>query len=167
VTLLSGCSSLRVATDYSAAADFSEIRTYQYRDTGQTAERKNQLVHDRIVAALHREAQASGLTETESNPDVLLGYYVSVDEQLVLNTTHMGYGWGPRWGTMGMGSSMTTASTHVQGTLVIDMWDDDEDQLVWRAIITDTVRSNPDQNADRINRGIASAFADFPPTPGS
>lgn len=165
--LLSGCSSLQVSTDYSAAVDFSQIKTYQYHDSGQTAERKNQLVHDRIVAALHREAQASGLEEVESGADVLLGYYVGVDEQLVLNTTHMGYGWGPRWGTMGMGSSMTTASTHTQGTLVIDMWDDDEDQLVWRGIVTDTVRANPDKNAERVNRGIATAFADFPPAPGS
>ena len=112
---MSGCSSLRVATDYSAAVDFTEVKTYQYTDTGQTAERKNQLVHDRIVAALHREAQASGLSEVKSDPDVLLGYYVSVDEQLVLNTTHMGYGYPYRWGAMGMGSSMTTASTHTSG----------------------------------------------------
>ena len=50
---------------------------------------------------------------------------------------------------------------------MIDLWDDDEDQLVWRAIITDTVRANPDKNAERINRGIASAFADFPSAPDS
>lgn len=163
VGLLSGCSSLSVSTDYSATADFSEIQTYQYTDTGQTAEEYNQLTHDRIVAALHRQAQEAGLTRVERDPDVLLGYYVSVDEQLVLNTTQMGYGFGPYWGRAGVGSTMTTASTHTQGTLVIDLWDDEEDKLVWRAIIRDTVRANPEQNAERINRGIASAFSDFPP----
>jgi len=166
VGLLSGCSSMRVVTDYSEAADFTQFKTFQYKNTDTTVEGSNPLVHTRIVEALRREMTAAGLTEVESDPDVYISYYGSTSQQVVFNTTHMGYGWGTSsWHRSGMSmtSSRTTASTFTSGTLVIDIWDARAKELVWRGEVTDSLSNNPNQNADRINRGIVNALAQFPP----
>ncbi len=64
---------------------------------------------------------------------------------------------------MGVATSSTRAVSYEQGTLVIDVWEADENQLVWRGVVTDTLGNNPDQNTDKINRGVARAFENFPP----
>ena len=50
-----------------------------------------------------------------------------------------------------------------RGTLVIDIWESSENQLLWRSTITDTLSSNADRNADRIDRGVEKALSEFPP----
>lgn len=167
LVMLTGCSSMSVWTDYSEGVDFSELETFQYRDSSTNLSSSSPLVHQRIVTALEQQMVASGMKKVDSNPDVLVSYYASTTEQLQFRTTYTGVSsWGRRrrgWG-VGMSGSTTTASTFEQGTLVIDVWEAQENQLVWRAEIEDSLSSNPDRNQDRINNGIAKAFRDFPPS---
>lgn len=166
VGLLAGCSSITVNTDYSVDADFTQFKTFEYRDSDNTVESSNPLAHQRIVAALRQGMASSGLTETDKDPDVYVTYYGSTSEQLQFNTTYMGVS---GWGHMGrhMGTSMTTATTRTttvtQGTLVMDVWDAGKNGLVWRGVSEGSLSSNPDRNTDRINSAVERAFRDFPP----
>ncbi len=166
LTILAGCSSMRVWTDYGEGVDFAEFQTFQYRDSDTNLASSSPLVHQRIVATIEREMAASGLDRVDADPDVFVSYYASTTEQLQFNTTYTGVGsWGRhrRWGTS-MTTATTTTSTFEQGTMVIDIWDAHNNQLAWRGEITDTLSSNPDRNTGRINNGIARAFRDFPPS---
>ena len=164
--LAAGCSSMRIATDYSEAADFSSFRTFQFKDTKQTFDGVNPLVHQRIVDAVSRELQANGFTEVETDPDLYVSYYASVNDSMVVLTSSMGYRWGPswRWHSPSMVRTSTTAVTYERGTLVIDLWQADEKILVWRGTVQDVLSTNPERNNDRINRGIQQAFRRFPPS---
>ena len=88
-----------------------------------------------------------------------------VAEQIVVNTTHMGYTWGPswHWHRAGFGGTTTTVRTYERGTLVIDIWEASEKLLVWRGIVEDVLRDNPARVADSIDRGIRRVFGRFPP----
>ena len=58
-----------------------------------------------------------------------------------------------RGGGMGMGTSTTQVRTYAQGTLVVDIWDVNKKELVWRGVGSDTVSDSPESNAKKINIG--------------
>ena len=165
LALVAGCSSMKVQTDFAPEVDFSTFETFLYVESETSLATAHPLVHQRIVAAIKREMTASGLTEVEENPDIDVTYYAAVDQQVQFQTTYMGGGWSRRGWTRSFsaGTSVTRPVTFEQGTIVIDIWDVGENQMVWRGIVSDTLSSNPERNTDMINRGIARAFEDFPP----
>ena len=165
LTLVAGCSSMKVQTDHLSEADFSAFETFMYVESDTTLAEADPLAHGRIVTAIRREMTASGLTEVEANPDVDVTYYAAIDQQVQFQTTYMGGGWSRRGWTRSFsaGTSVTRPVTFEQGTIVIDVWDVAENQMVWRGVVSDTLSSNPERNTDMINRGIARAFEDFPP----
>ena len=65
---------------------------------------------------------------------------------------------------MGMGSSTTTVSTFVEGTLIVDLFDASTKKLVWRGIATDTLSDTPAKNAEKIQKATKKMFEKkFPP----
>ena len=113
--------------------------------------------------------KAEGFTQVDSDPDLYVTFYGKVSEQIVLNTATIGYSWGSAWhrGRTGFGHTTTTVSTYARGTLVIDMWEAAEKNLVWRGLVSDVIGNNPDRNTHRLNQGISRAFGRFPPASSS
>ncbi len=84
-----GCD-LATSTDYDREADFSQITTFGW--TGKQHPEINDLVHNRIVAALRSQLEAKGLGEVDSNPDVFVTYYGDDNERTVIDTNNFGFG---------------------------------------------------------------------------
>ena len=55
-------------------------------------------------------------------------------------------------GTGGMGASTTTVQKYNVGTLVLDMWDVEDHQLVWRGIASSNLSTDPKKNAKKIDQ---------------
>ena len=162
--LLVGCSSMTVNTDYSVDADFSKFETFAYRDSSNTVQATSPLAHQRIIAALKDNMSKSGLTLVDGEPDVYVSYYGSTTEQLQFHTSYLGVNnWAHRGMGMGVTSATTRTTTVTEGTLVIDVWETDGDDLVWRAVASAPLSDNPDRNTAAINRAVERAFNDFPP----
>ena len=161
-----GCD-LKTGVDYDRDVDFSQITTYGW--TGKQHPEINDLVHNRIVGALRSQLEAKGLSEVDSNPDVLVTYYGDDNERTVIDTTHAGYGYGRGWGWggagMGVGSSTTTVRTYKEGTIIVDIYWAEDKQLVWRGTVTGTISDNPQKNEKNIVKGIAKLFEKYPPPP--
>ncbi len=169
LAMLTGCSSVRVHTDHAEDADFSRFRSFQYQDGTNTVAVADPLAHQRIVSSLRRNMTAAGLTEVESDADVMVTYHGSTDRQIEFRTTYTGGSnwsrsrWGPRHSGVGFSSSTTRPTTVTQGTLVIDIWEVAGNRLVWRGVVSRSLSSNPSRNTAEINRGIDAAFRRFPP----
>ena len=58
------------------------------------------------------------------------------------------------WGG-GMGSSTTTISEYDVGTLVIDIWDAETKQMIWRGSATKTIPKKPEKQAKLIDAAVA------------
>ncbi len=160
-----GCD-LKTGVDYDREADFSQITTYGW--TGKQHPEINDLVHNRIVAAVRSQLERKGLSEADSDPDVFVIYYVDDDQRTVIDTTHHGYGFGSAWywgGDIGMSSSTSTVRTYTEGTLIVDIYRAEDKQLIWRGTVTGTVSDNPQKNEQNINKGLAKLFQEFPPPP--
>jgi len=159
----------KVRTDYAHGTDFSKYKTYKWVKISDNPD-LNQLMDQRITGAFEAELAKEGLTKAEDNPDVLIGYQAAVTHQTQLNTYSSdmggaGWGYGARWGYGwgGSSTSTTTSSTIRNGTLVLDMMDPKEKQLIFRGVATDTLSDKPEKNIKKIQKAAAKIFEKYPP----
>jgi len=163
VLLLAGCNNVFI--DYDESYDFDSIETFAWYVSEETSvQASDPFLHSRIVNAIEHYLTLGGIREVESNPDVYVTYHSSTKENLQLNTTSYGYGypagwgWGGYYGRYGYGGfhgSTTTATTYLTGTLVVDVWDAETKELVWRGTAADmTVYEKPEKMAKRIDTAL-------------
>jgi hypothetical protein len=158
---LAGCSTITVSTDYDRTADFAAYSTFELR-SGESI--KNRLMRERIEAALARELEARGLTRAAGRPDLWVSTHVRMSNEKQIDTTRFGYGWG-RWGYWGGGMATTRVRKVPVGTLIVDLVDAREKQLVWQGVASDAIDPGASaEERDRIvNAMVAKMLADYPP----
>ena len=169
LVLAAGCSSMKIGHDYDHQADFSSYKTYAWHEGKYTVADTEPLVHQRFVQAVDRALAAKGLKKVDSNPDLYVTYNAEEREQMSIDTTYMGGGWGygPGWGwggMGGMGSASTTVRTYNVGTVVLDLWDAEQKRLVWRGTASDTVSENRKESEKKIQKAVTKLFEKYPPT---
>jgi hypothetical protein len=66
-----------------------------------------------------------------------------------------------------LGRGLDSATTYVQdykvGTVVVDIFDAQSKQAIWRGSATDALSGNPDTNAKATEAAITKMFNKFPP----
>jgi hypothetical protein len=74
-------------------------------------------------------------------------------------------GWGSwRWRFGGMGNSTTLVQDYKVGTVVVDIFDAQTKQAIWRGSATDALSDNQKDNAEATAAAITKMFSNFPPT---
>ena len=166
------CTSFNVQTDHDATADFSAFKTFGFAglaDVNKGGIYDNSLMQKRIESAVVRELTAKGFRQVgvDEHPDLLVHYWVNVQDKQRLESggTSVGVARGPRggygWGA-GYGGGVTTVE-YKEGTLILDLVEPAQKQLVWRATIVGTLQDSAEQNTELGNKAIAKAFEDYPP----
>ena len=159
----------KVSYDYSKTANFAAFKTYAQKDGTKVGQ---QLVDDRISAAIDTELAAKGLTKAASNPDLFVVYHMAFDQEKDISSYSSGYaggygayGWG--WGGGGWGGGMTTTQVRniLVGTLVIDLADAKQGQLAWRGMGVKEVdtQAKPEKRDKSINNAVKKIFKNYPP----
>jgi hypothetical protein len=160
----------KVSYDYEKSADFKSFKTYAHKAGTKVGQ---ELIDQRIVAAIDEQMKAKGFTLSESNPDVVVVYHTTFDKQKDISTFSSGYGggygpygygWGGAWGG-GMATTNTTVRDILVGTLVIDMADVKKNQLVWRGMATKEIntQANPEKRDKSITNAMKKIFKNYPP----
>ena len=157
----------KVSYDFDKTANFPAFKTYALKDGTKVGQ---QLIDDRIVAAIDSALTAKGFTKSSSDPDVFVVYHVAFDKEKDISTFSSGYGggygpygWG--WGG-GMGGTSTTQVRDILiGTLVIDMADAKKGQLAWRGIGVKEVdtQAKPEKRDKSITNAVNKIFKNYPP----
>ena len=109
---------------------------------------------------------AKGWTQVDSGGDVAVVAMKSSKTQRTLQTFYNGFGggWGwRRFGGGGFGDSTTTEQDYKVGTLVIDLYDANTKQLIWRGSAQDTLSDQASKNEKKLDKGVAKMFKAFPP----
>jgi hypothetical protein len=158
----------KVSYDYDKTATFTG-KTYALKDGTKVGQ---QLIDDRIVAAIDTELAAKGLTKTESNPDMFVVYHVAFDKQKDISTYSSGYGggygpygWGYGGGWGGGGTTSTQVRDILVGTLVIDIADAKKGQVIWRGMGVKEVdtQAKPEKRDKSISSAVNKIFKNYPP----
>jgi hypothetical protein len=155
-----------VKTDYDHKADFSKIHSYSW---GQVST-SDPFYQQRIKDAVDKDLQAKGWQMVPSGGDVTIFAKGNVHNQQELETYYTGFGggWGGRWGwggwgRPGWGDSTTTVTNQMVGMLVLDVFDGNSKNLLWRGSSEDDISKNSDKNTKELDKDIDKMLKNFPP----
>lgn len=151
-----------VKTDYDRNANFAQYKTYSWEQV----KTKDPLDVDRITNAVNAALATKGWTQVDSGGDVCIMAMEITHNQQTLNTFYDGFagGWGwRRFAGGGFGEATTTTETYKVGTVVVDLFDANTKQLIWRGSSSDTLSNNSDKNIKNLDKGVEKMFKNFPP----
>ena len=170
--ILTGCNAFKVQTDHDSTADFNAFKTFAFAGPAEINKGgiyDNSLMQKRIESAVTRELTTKGLRQVgvDDHPDLLVHHWINVQDKQRLESggtsvgvargPYGGYGWGA-----GYGGGVTTVD-YREGTLILDLIEPTNKQLVWRATIVGTLQDSTKDNVELGNEAIAKAFQDYPP----
>jgi len=175
--LLSGCSGISVNQDFSPGADFSSLTVWDWMPPSERRSNdpraNNQILDQRIRAAVETQMQAKGFTKVDSGePKFRVGYNLILEDRVDYETvnTYWGSGWGyrgvyGRYGGPTMGTSQTYAREYTKGTLIIDFFDVASHELVWRGSAEGKIHeyTDPVKKQERANQAVQKILSQFPP----
>lgn len=148
-----------VKTDYDRNANFAQYKTYSWEQI----KTRDPLMVDRIKSAVNGALAAKGFMEVPSGGDMSIVAMETTKNQQSLDTFYNGFGGGWRWG--GFGDATTTTENYKVGTLVVDLFDTNTKNLVWRGSASDTLSNKSEKNIDNLDKGVEKMFKKFPPEP--
>lgn len=148
------CSPISVRTDYDHEVDFSYYQTFKWmpvpKKKSRKTIRKGSLLDKRIRRAVERELEAKGFeVKSSGRADALLAYHVVVSKHV--DVERYGY-WGRR----------VYVRRYKEGTIIIDIVDPQEKQLIWRGA-AQGLAARPDTSEEKINEAMAKLFEKYPP----
>lgn len=88
--LLSSCGSgIKISSDYDRTVEFSGYKTYSFYQFSDKGPGLSELNRDRIINSIKKELEKKGLTENNTNPDVLVNATtIAKDKKQVTGTTN-------------------------------------------------------------------------------
>lgn len=183
--IFTGCSSIKVTSDFDTTVDFTQFKTFEYYGWAEESNKiLNQLEQERIESAFGKELKKRGLSYMKKGEggDLIITLYVVAEQKTstTANTTTTGmggygyggyYGYGPAygWGGSSMHNSTTTYTErdYTVGTVVIDVYDAKEKKLIWESMGTGTVKETktPEAKEKNTNSAVAKIMATYPIAP--
>jgi len=147
-----------VYVDYNHNTDFTKFKTYAW---GQGA--NPNAINDSILAqsaqqAIDSQLAAKGLQKVEESqhPDLIVVTGGGMKQETSYNAWGTG-GW--RWG--GGMATVTPETTNV-GTLVVDIYDANGKQMIWRGVSQGTLSNKGEKNEKEMNKAVEKMFKKYP-----
>jgi hypothetical protein len=168
VLLLGACSSSYVPeTDQSSSYDFSTVQTYNVIGDQQL---KNPMFSDidreRFDAAIDISMQQRNVEEVSGEKaDVLVSYFVVTKDKVKVNSSYSG-GYASNCYRCGYGGGVSHINTrnYVEGTLVVDIIDNDTNKSVYRSTLTKPLKSyeTAQEREQAINKVVSDMMQQLP-----
>ncbi len=155
IIFITGCSTVQVETDYNRETDFSKYNTYRWiphiKGTEDNPLMNDPLIESHVKNAVNTEMAKKEFTKIEEgHPDFLVAWYFTSRNRVDV-THHYGY-WYPH----------TNVYQYKEGTLVIDVVDRIDKQLIWRGWATGVLEDRSSLNS-QINYSVQKLLKKFPP----
>jgi hypothetical protein len=148
----------QVKTDYDRDAKFSNYKTFSF----EKIQTSDPLWVDRIKSAVGGALTAKGLSQVDSGGDISIVAVEMTTNQQTLDTFYNGFGGGWRRGGR-FGDATTTTETYQVGTLVVDMFDSKNKELLWQGSASNTLSNKSKNNIKNLDKGVQKMFKNYPP----
>ena len=163
----------QVKSEYDKNVDFSKYKSISFAGWEKDSDKiLNGFDKKRILDAFKAEFLARDIEVKMMDGDAQITLYVVVEDKTSTTayTDYMGgYGYGPRWG-WGMGAGMGTSSTtyvqddYKEGTLVLDMYDENK-KMIWQGVLNTEIKEKPEKREKSIPKNIRKLMKEYPVTP--
>jgi len=110
-----------------------------------------------IKGALAAQLEGYGYKTNNDNPDFLVAYYSGSKENLEPESFGYGYPRNWRWGF----GPVIWKRYYTEGSMVMDVIDAKNNQLVWRGLVTDTIGNTPAESEKQVNNGMKDLVKHF------
>ena len=122
---------------------------------------EDQLINQEIKRAVDEQLARKGLIKVDKNADIEVGYHAAIRQERSLYVSGMG------WGGRGNSSVQGQTSSIPIGTIVVDLYDRAQKQLIWRGDTTRTIdlKKDPDKNYKNLQEAMAKLFRNYPHPP--
>ena len=155
---LISCSSIHVQSDYDEEVDFTSYKTYLWLrvDKDKKPKLKNPLIERRVKRAINDELIKKGLEiKKGGKPDLWITFHIGTSNKI--DVTRYNYNpWKPR------GGRTMIVDRYKEGTLIIDIIDRKQKQLVWRGSATQMIQSG-DVGGEAIKKAVTKILSEYPP----
>lgn len=171
--VLTACASSgpNVRSDQAPGVDFTQFNTFGFLSPS-TAEQRgvSQLTVQHIQNSTRTQMERRGFVYAAENPDLLLNFNVNTrttTQSAPQANFGVSYGRGS-WGGSSMGIGMQTGTSGTrqvrEGTLVIDVVDRQQNQLIWTGSVEGQIPSNQ-PTATVVDNAVGQVFTRFPVGP--
>ncbi len=163
VFVISCSSSMKVQTDYDPTVNIAAIKTYHWLekpretpDSAREALTENTLLDKRVKKAVNIQLIALGLQMEKDNPDVLVTYYIGLQDKVDVQRT--GGGFHGRRGRFSGG--MVYVDKYKEGTLIVDVLDAESQEIIWRGIAFVKLDNDlkPKKVEEKLSKAIKQMF---------
>jgi hypothetical protein len=148
-----------VKTDYDHHTDFAKYHTYSWIKV----QAGNQLWQQRITEDVDHALESKGWQKVPSGGDVGVTAFGATQNVPTLDTFYTGLGGGWGWRGFGDGMATTTVENNREGTLTVDLFDNQTKKLIWRGTATNSLSGDPEKNAKKLASTVDDMFKHFPP----
>jgi hypothetical protein len=171
-SLVSACGGIETSSEHDPRYAFGEATTWDWMpEPEEDALPGNPpIVYTRVRRAIESTMDAKGLRHDSTDPDLRVAYHLALEndvDQTTISTYYDDWGLGFYSGRVGQsgGGAATVNRTYTAGSLIIDIFDVDTRQLVWRGSGEDTVTraEDPHERQAYIDDAVSSIMRDFPP----
>ncbi len=156
------------STDYNHKINFRTYKTFSFYKVQTSDPLFEQRVKDEVTADLRK----AGLERVDSGGDLSITAIGNVKSETEYNSFYNGLGgggfgwggwggWGGGWG--GDGMTQTRVEKVPVGTMLLDMYDNNTHQLVWRGRSESDLSNKPDKNTKKLDNDIDHMLNGFPP----
>jgi hypothetical protein len=163
VLLLAGCK-IETKESYDHTVDFSKYKTFcwmtgcEFKFNGPEY-LNDSLLRESLKSSLIKELESKGLKEDPNNPDLLVGFTITVkDEQAIIY--HRAEDSPVYYQPL---ETDREVINYLKGTVIIGMADKKESRIVWQSLASSYMELNPDFSEKNIRKGIKLVLKNFPP----
>lgn len=162
IFFISGCN-VKVNSSFDQTQDFTKYKTFcwlngcEFTYTGPKY-LNDSLLREKIKNAIISELTKKGFTQDNDNPDLLIDFHISVENETSIIYHHNdddSYNFKP--------FPEQEVVNYLKGTIVIDMVDKLASRMVWRSEAIGYMDVHPDLSEKNIQKGIAITLKNFPP----
>jgi hypothetical protein len=135
---------MKAYVGYDKNVDLGAFKTFDYRDAlAPTVVDKAPPVHEMIKLLIISKLQDGGMEWDTENPDILVTYHTDASQAMKMNVTLYSYSYSAGWWWSPLWGSGMDVSTWSQGTLVVDIWDPETENIVWRGAVVGVIPEDP------------------------
>lgn len=165
----------KVTVDLDKEANFTNYKSITFLGWQQDSDKlMNDLDKTRMREAFVSEFRSRGMEKGGEEADLAITLYL-VLEPKTSTTAYTNYygggggysrysraGWG--WGN-GYATTSYSENDYIKGTLVMDVYDNSTNQLIWQAVASGTVNENPKKREKSIPKTVNKLMKKFPIEP--
>jgi hypothetical protein len=165
ILLMTQCSNqIAVKSDYDKDVNLSLYKTYAWLPAKEIESKINPLVYNeltdkRIKNAVETQLQSKGI-ELAANPDLRVHYHIIIDNKSAVRPAAYGYNYSTYWMR-----NQVDVLQYREGTLIIDLMDSKNKNLIWRGWGVSVVGdNNVSLTEEEINDAVIKILKEFPPS---